>query len=112
MYTFQKSGEQLFRDRHSTHWKIVLLAWLTTFAQILISLSWTLLSDQCDTLLGRASRRRKFPRLYARTNKERRTWLAAKLQSGKAAERVQDYLVQLRAYLPSFVHCLQFPSPL
>ena len=37
---------------------------------ILISLTCTLRSDQCLTALGRHSRRRKFPRLYARTNRD------------------------------------------
>jgi len=41
----------------------VLRAWLVTLAPILTSLSWMLESDQWDTLLGRAKRLRKFPRL-------------------------------------------------
>ena len=64
--------------------------WFAIFAPILMNLSWTLLRDQCDTSLGRANRLRKFPRLYARTNRPRRTWFETNF--------VQESLVQVRAY--------------
>src|SRR5450759_3017088 len=63
----------------SAIWKIVLLEWQMTFAPIFMSLSWMLLSDQRETLLGRVKRRRKFPRLYARTNSASLTWFDVNL---------------------------------
>jgi hypothetical protein len=50
----------------------------TTLAPILISFSRSVFKDQCFTLGGRANRRRKLPRLYARANSCSRTWLSAK----------------------------------
>ena len=71
---------------------------------ILISLTCTLRSDQCLTALGRHNRRRKFPRLYAKTNRDRRTRLAT--------NRWHDSRVQFSAYLPSLIHCSAVPLPL
>ena len=68
---------------------------------ILISLTCTLRSDQCLTALGRHSRRRKFPRLYARMNRDRRTRLAT--------NRWHDS--EFRAYFPSLIHCSAVPRP-
>jgi len=66
-----------------------------------MSLSWMLESDQWDTSLGSAKRRMKLPRLYARTNSANLTWLDMNL--------VHDSLVQVRAFLPSFIHCSHVP---
>ena len=71
---------------------------------ILISLTCTLRSDQCLTALGRHNRRRKFPRLYARMNRDRRTRLAT--------NRWHDSRVQFSAYFPSLIHCSAVPRPL
>jgi hypothetical protein len=47
----------------SAIWKTVLREWEITLAPILMSLSWTLESDQWDISPGRAKRLRKLPRL-------------------------------------------------
>ena len=70
---------------------------------ILISLTCTLRSDQCLTALGRHNRRRKFPRLYARMNRDSLTRLAT--------NRWHDSRVQFRAYFPSLIHCSADPRP-
>ena len=72
----------------SAIWNTVLREWLTALAPILMSLSCTLESDQWDIFAGRAMRRRKLPRLYARTKRASLTWLEEK--------REHDSLVQVR----------------
>ena len=62
-----------------------------------MSLSRSVVSVQCFTLAGNASRRRKLPRLYANANSCSRTWLSSKSW--------QLSRVQFRASLPSLMHC-------
>ncbi len=61
----QDRCKQLSWNRHLSHLECFCLEWGTTFVQILISFSRSVVHDQCFTDLGSANRRRKFPRLYA-----------------------------------------------
>ena len=74
--TIQHSLEQPLRNRHLGQLKDQSTGVPHQTALILISLTCTLRSDQCLTALGRHSRRRKFPRLYARMNRDSLTRLA------------------------------------
>ena len=62
-----------FGTATSAIWKTTYRECATTFAPILMSFSRNVVSDQCFTAGGRASRRRKLPRLYASTNSCGRT---------------------------------------
>ena len=52
----------------SASWNVTYLACRVTLAPILLSFSRSVVSDQCYTGFGKASRRRKLSRLYARAN--------------------------------------------
>jgi len=60
--TLKESANSAVETATLMHWKTVLLEWFTSLAPVLISLSWTLLSDQCATLSSSATRRGKLPR--------------------------------------------------
>jgi len=47
----------------SASWNVTYLAWRVTIAPILISFSRSVVNDQCRTGFGKASRRKKLPRL-------------------------------------------------
>jgi ABC-type transport system substrate-binding protein len=64
-----------FGTATSAIWNTTYRECATTLAPILMSFSRSVVSDQCFTAGGRASRRRKLPRLYARANSWSRTWL-------------------------------------
>ena len=85
----------------SAIWKTTYRAVDTTLVPILIRFSRSVVSDQCFTPLGRASLRRKLPRLYARANSCSRTWLSTKSW--------QDKRVYFTAFLPSLIHCSAVP---
>ena len=53
----------------SAIWKVTYRARRTALAPILISLSRSLVNNLCVIDVGNASRRRKFPRLYARVHR-------------------------------------------
>ena len=60
-------------------------------------------SDQCFSL-EEPNVKRKFPRLYARTNNPSLAWLEMK--------RVHESRVQFTAHVPSLIHCLAVLRPL
>ena len=80
----------------SAIWNVTYRAEQTTFAPILMSLPWRVVSVQWLTPGGRATRRRKFPRLYVSAKSWRRVWLSTKSW--------QESLVHLTAFLPSLIH--------
>src|ERR1035437_2842849 len=67
----------------SAIWKNTYRECATTLAPILMSFSRSVVIDQCLTPLGRASRRRKLPRLYARANNCRRDLIVHEVVAGK-----------------------------
>ena len=78
-------------------------AWVTNFAPILTSFSLNVLNDQCFTLWGSVSLRRKLPRLYAKVNSCIRTWLSTKSW--------HESRVHFTAFLPSLRHCSDVTRP-
>ena len=53
----------------SANWNVTYFECRVTFAPIFTSFSRSVVSDQCLTARGKASRRSKFARLYAKANK-------------------------------------------
>ena len=92
---------RILRTPTSAIWKNTYFEWRTTFAPILISFSRIVVIVQCFTGAGNTSRRRKLPRVYARANSWRRTWLSAKSW--------HESLVHLTAFLPSLIYCSAVP---
>jgi hypothetical protein len=85
----------------SAIWNVTYWACRTTLAPILISFSRNVVRVHWLILLGRASVRRKFPRLYANAKSWSRTSLSRKSW--------HESRVQVSAILPSLIHCSAVP---
>ncbi len=76
----------------SASWKVSYFAGCVPLAPILISFSRRVVSDQCFTSRGKASRRSKLPRLYANAKSCKRAWLCLNVR--------QESFVHLTALFP------------
>jgi hypothetical protein len=85
----------------SASWNVTYFASRVTLAPILISFSLSVVSDQYRTGFGKASRRRKLPRLYANANNCKRVWLSLNVR--------QDRLVHWIAFFAALIYCSAVP---